>query len=1234
MTTPPALVRDLIHFEEVEEVIKLRREERAREYVETYVISESLRSNLLYMLRMLAGAGHKSFNVVGNYGTGKSHFLAFVAALLEHPEYRSAVRDVAVRQAALGMERRYKVIKFELGAAAEVPLRYIFFDQVRRQLLDRYDIEVREIDLAAAYDNKQNMLDILADIKAADPEAGLVVIVDEISDFLKQKGREAMSYDIALLRELGEVSQDSDFLYIGAMQEHVFTNPKYVDQAESIARVNQRFVTVTITKEDVAQVLTDRVVRKDADQALRLRGLLADHRAYFPNLADQTDRYVALFPIHPYVIDVFERLPYFENRGIIGFTVQNVEPILDRPAPTFVTYDRVYDLINATHEVRNQPNVARVVKAVQTLESKADLLDRRYRDDAHKLIKALAVLRLLGGDHGLGATSQDLANTLFILPPGRLLVEPNMARDHIERVMKNLRDVTVGQFIDYQEGRYSLNPEKIEDYDALIEQRARAAVLGHEEEIERTFREIAAAELGTATTPSLFPGKAVYPDTAPWPSRNAYRPGLLIIGRADDAANLSIGDYRFVLVGPVAGKPLNRQEEVILGLEFGDELIGLLVRARAAGMLAQEKVYPKVMARLAKDAQDAFREKYLARLLSDGTVLHGGHKTAVRELPARRALDTLADVVEHIKGAALDAAFAERYPNHPSFRSLVTAANIESEVTRALQSLDRQATQSLDFNSRGYLESFGMLSEGRFSASSSPACQLALQRVEENDAAARLTPVEDLVQQFAGQPWGLPEPMVYLLLGSLLFNGYLVFVRQGGARLHAGDISPLLKSGLGFFREIRYIERDRDINVEAVAALFETLGLQAGLVRDKESRPEAVKQLRVRGGELRSLANQARQGMSTLIAEAGGYPGVPWLAIQALSSRLTWLDAPLATFAEASRVGDLGKLNVASEYRQTLQARLADLETLRGCLADWGEGGLGTGLRRLQQALAVLPRLDPLAGEAERTAIAALQRIAADSQAITSDEGQLLRADLRRPLKGKLEQFRREYDALYYAMHRRLAGDDAAWGDLATLRSRPRFQALNQLKGLPFISPAEFNGVALQMQALERRRCREFNAQTLESFVACPYCRFPDEGAPLADLRGRAEGLRGKLEALWQAWQSQVMAELPALAGRLPLLTPAHRAQIEGLIQAGGLPDSIPAELLEALYELSSELQPVELDLNDLAASLSAQGNALTVDGLRAGIERYLADLLKGRDRDLVRIKVIADGGAAAYATG
>jgi KaiC/GvpD/RAD55 family RecA-like ATPase len=489
------LIRDLIQFEKVEEVIKLRKEEKTHEYVEKYVISESLQRNLLYMLEVLSSPTHKSFNVVGNYGTGKSHFLAFAAAILEQPDLRSQIQDDEVRAAAQRLDRRMLVVRFELGAAAEVSLRHIFFDQVYHQLLDRYDIEVPVFDLATAYDNKQNVLDLLTAIKAEDPEAGLVVVVDEISDFLKQKSKEEMAYDLALLRELGEVSQDSDFLYIGAMQEHVFTNPKYVDQAESIARINQRFVTVTITKEDVAQVLTQRVVRKDAEQRHQLVDLLEEHRQYFPNVAQQQDRYVDLFPIHPYVIDVFERLPYFENRGIIGFAVNNVTPILDRPAPRFITYERVFDLINETHEIRNQPSVAQVVKAVETLESKADLLNADYREDARKLIKALAVLNLLGGGYGHGATSQELANTLLITPPRQLLLEPGMARGHIERVMMKIREVTVGQFIAYHgDGRYALDLTIVEDFDARIEQKARAAV--NAPEIERAFCTFAETGLG------------------------------------------------------------------------------------------------------------------------------------------------------------------------------------------------------------------------------------------------------------------------------------------------------------------------------------------------------------------------------------------------------------------------------------------------------------------------------------------------------------------------------------------------------------------------------------------------------------------------------------------------------------------------------------------------------------------------------------------------------------------
>lgn len=1219
-----AAIRDLIHFEEVEEVIKLRKEEKAQEYVETYVISDSLRRNLLYMLEILASPTHKSFNVVGNYGTGKSHFLFFVAALLEHPEMRALVRDDRVRSAAQKLERRYLVVKFELGAAAETPLRHIFFDQVRRQLLDRYDIEVRDLDLATAYDNKRNVLDILADIKASDPEAGLVVVVDEISDFLKQKPKETMTYDLALLRELGEVSQDSDFLYIGAMQEHVFTNPKYVDQAENIARINQRFVTVTITKDDVGRVLTERVLRKDADQRLRLQGLLGEHRAYFTNLADQMERYVDLFPIHPYVIDVFERLPYFENRGIIGFAVNTVKPILDQPAPQFVTYDRVYDLIDATHEIRNQPDVAQVVGVVQTLQAKVDLLDSRIRGDARKLIKALAVLKLLGGANVNGANSQELANTLFITPPGRLVVEPEMARDNIERIMRNIREVTVGQYIAYgADGRYFLDLTKIDDYDALIERKALAVV--DSAEIESAFRQIVVSELGLKDQKSHVAGANIYADTASWPSRRSYRPGLFAIGRSSTGPAVRQGDYTLVIAGPQAGKGwAGAQDEIVLTVDFADALVASLTRARSAELLAQDRVHTKVMEKLAREAATQFREDYLARLLASGRASYRGHQVALASLPARRPLSVLADVVDHVKGALLDDAFAERYPQHPVFKTTITAANLESEMTRALQSLDRVASQQMDLNSRGYLESFGAWKDDGFSASGSPTCALILERIQANDATGKMTPVDDLVRELAQSPWGLPREMVYFLLGALLFNGYVTFVKQGGGHLHAGDVSPLLKTGLRFFDEVRYLERDRDIDVEGIAALFGILGLQQGLVRNRDSRADAVKALRERGQALKEQVAGVRTGMQLVIAEAASYPQAPWLAIQAIHGRLGALNEPLAGFASASRVADLGKLDTSTEFCDTLRQGLNDIETLASFLRDWQDEGLAAGLKRMQAALDVLPKLEPLASPTGQATIADLRRIASESAAIVEDERKLLKADQRRPLKGKLEQFRQKYDPLYFNLHRQWVGDGAPWAEVEALRRSPRYAALGRLKSLPFISPAEFNQIGLALTRLEQRRCRQFNAQVLDSFVACPYCSFPDNMSS-GEVSGSVQALSNQVDELWDRWQAQVLHEIAGLAERMPLLSASHRSQIENLQRTGSLPDQLPDDLAAALHELASDLQAVTLDLADLAQTLLARGAALTVEDLRTLLDSYLADLWRHRDPALVRIRIVVE---------
>ena len=153
-----------------------------------------------------------------------------------------------------------------------------------------------------------------------------------------------------------------------------------------------------------------------------------------------------------------------------------------------------------------------------------------------------------------------------------------------------------------------------------------------------------------------------------------------------------------------------------------------------------------------------------------------------------------------------------------------------------------------------------------------------------------------------------------------------------------------------------------------------------------------------------------------------------------------------------------------------------------------------------------------LGNSAEKTTAADLERIAADSKAIYSDPKQLMSAESRRPLKGKLEQFRQKYDQLYYGLHQKFVGDKAPWGELAVIRQNPHFIALNQLKGLPFISSSPFNQLALEMQSIERKRCNEFNAQVLESFAVCPYCRFPEDSAAATNISGRILAIQSKLE--------------------------------------------------------------------------------------------------------------------------
>src|SRR5665811_1472298 len=114
------------------------------------------------------------------------------------------------------------------------------------------------------------------------------------------------------------------------MQEHIFTNPKYVDEAKSFGRVSERFQIITIKREDIKKVIAKRVLNKTREQRIELEKRFSDYTKYYPAIQARLNEFIDLFPLHPYVVQIFSELPYFEKRGVIQFTIQEVEKVLDK----------------------------------------------------------------------------------------------------------------------------------------------------------------------------------------------------------------------------------------------------------------------------------------------------------------------------------------------------------------------------------------------------------------------------------------------------------------------------------------------------------------------------------------------------------------------------------------------------------------------------------------------------------------------------------------------------------------------------------------------------------------------------------------------------------------------------------------------------------------------------------------------------------------------------------------
>ncbi len=1227
---------DLIQFDPIESVVQLReanKEGDARRLVDTFVISERMADQLgslvFPQLQFEQPTDSRGLMVVGNYGTGKSHLMATISAVAEHGEMASALTNAAVADSAQQIAGRFKVIRAEIGSTT-MSLRDILC-AVLEEGLDDLGVPYQFPSTADRHENKAAFGEMMSAFQQEYPEHGLLLVLDELLDYLRSRKDQELSLDLSFLRELGEVCKGTRFRFLAGVQESLFDNPRFQFVADTLRRVKDRFEQVRIAREDVAYVVSERLLKKTESQQAQIREHLVQFAPLFGAMNERIDEFVRLFPVHPAYLDTFERVYVAEKREVLKTLSVAIRRLLDQDVPTnepgLIAYDSYWQTLQDNPSFRSVPEIKEVIDKSSVLEGRIQQAFTRpqYRPAALRLIRALSVHRLTTGDiyAQLGATAEELRDDLCLLLP---IPEKDaeFLKTMVETVLKEILKTVSGQFISFNadNGQYFLDLKKDIDFDSLIEKKAESLA---DDQLDRYyFDALRRVVLEDPDAPQYVPGYRIWQHEIEWRERKAGRSGYLFFGAPNERSTAQPPrDFYLYFIQPFDPpyfKDEKKADEVFFRLKRRDEdfdrTLKLYAGAREQASTASgsnKKIYEdkatehlrSLTSWLREHMTTAFEVAYQGRGRSLADVVHG-------KIAGGLPRATVRDLVNIAGSVCLAPEFEDKSPDYPVFSVVITRDNREQAAQDALRWIAGSVKSK---SGTAVLDALELLDGDHLKPRRSRYAKSVLDAVSQK-GHGQVVNRNELVSDFAGVDYWtrfrLEPEFLAVVLAALVHSGDVV-LSIPGRKLDAGAVDQLAKIPISDMVCFKHIERPRDLPLGALQELFDLLGVPKGLVVDPSKRDEGVTQLQGRVAERVNKTVVAHSHVGQLVLW-----GKPILSEQEQAEWRTKL-AEHKTFLESLQAFNTqGKLKNFPHDTTEVSAQSAGM-SLVGEVEELMQlvQQVGPVTAYLGKAEAVLDASHPWVVEVREKRGELLAKVTSPKH----------RADpsFQRSLGQVLAQLKAGYQDAYVDAHNRSrlgANDDKKKGALA---KDPRLAQLQKLAGVEMMPTQQLRAFENDLFAL--KTCFNLTKAELEADPICPHCAYrPLEesitGAPVAAV---LRDLDEQLDDLVRDWTAALIANLedPTVSENIELLTdPTGKQAVERFLDQRELPDPVDAVFVKALQEVLSGLQKVLLSREGVHDALVSGGLPCTVTEAKKRFEDHLSEATKGKDPSKVRIVI------------
>lgn len=1231
---------DLVQFEPIETVIQLRdadREPAARQLVATYVVSEEMAERLIGVvipqLQFEQPADNKGLLVVGNYGTGKSHLMSVLSAVAERAELGGALTNTTVADAARRIAGRFKVARTELGSTT-MDFREFVCSQLEEALAS-WGVEYRFPPRDKIPNHKRAFEEMMAAFHERFPDQGLLLVVDELLDYLKSRKDQALVLDLNFLREVGEVCKDLRFRFMAGAQEAIFDSLRFAHVADSLRRVKDRFEQTLIARKDVKFVVEQRLLRKTGEQLARIREYLAPFTKFYGNMNEKLDEFVRLFPVHPDFVDTLDRITVIEKREVLKTLSLAMRRLIDREVPSdepgVICYDTYWTTIRENPSFRAEPDIKAVIDCSQVLESRVQQAFTRppYKPMAIRVIHGLSVHRLTHGDiHApLGATPEELRDGLCLYQPGIEDLGGEPADDLLSQVATVLREIhkTVnGQFIssNADNRQYYLDLKKTDDYDALIEKRAESL---DDAQLDRYYYESLKRVLECTDETVYVTGYKIWEHELEWRERRASRLGYLFFGAPNERSTaVPPRDFYLYFIQPHEPpffKDEKKADEVFFRLTGQDDEFRRVLRNCAAAMDLStassghaKSVYESKATGFLRDLGQWLQEHMLAAY----EVTHQGRTKKLLEWVkgklggAAGARANVRDIVNTVGSVALTARFEDQAPEYPTFSLLVTKDNRAQAVQDALRWI---AGSSKTAQGGKVLDALELLDGERLEPSRSRYAAHIVGLLEKKGQGQVLNRAEIIdtvqdVEYMAPGKYRLEPEWLVVLLAALVYSGDLVLAIPG-KKFDATDVPALVGRSVQDLADFKHVERPKEWNLPALKATFELLGLTPGMAQlVTQGKDEPVQELQkavTQRVEKLVLAQQALQAGFHFWGRSLLDEGATRDLRQKLDGAKTFLEA-LQPYTSPGKLKNFrfGREDVLQQ-QPALEA-LQQIEALQELIAD-----LGAGASYLATAEAVLPP--------DHAWVEDMKNARDELIGEVTDPAQRSAAGFRPRARRRLADLKKGYIQAYLALHLRArlgVDEDRKKGRLL---QDERLQTLRSLATIDLMPRQHLTDYQNRLAGL--KSCFALTEQELEASPECPHCRYRPVAEPVPAPAGQVlRAVDDELDDLLAAWTRTLLGNLadPTTREQLELLKPDQRDVVKRFADSKQLPDPLDHDFIQALQEVLRGLAKVVVTTDDLRTALLSGGSPATLDEMKKRFGDYLDERAKGADPSKVRI--------------